>query len=67
VMVARDRLHQAATLGALSDPLGTREGRTPFNPPSTGLQLHYLQNPFRREPDFAATSVTYDLRQLLPG
>ena len=67
VMVARDRLHQAATLGVLSDPLGTREGRTPFNPPSTGLQLHYLQNPFRREPDFAATSVTYDLRQLLPG
>jgi len=24
----------------------------------------YIQRPFRREPDFAATSVNYDLKEL---
>jgi len=28
-------------------------------------QVHYIRRPFRREPDFAATSVNYDWRELL--
>lgn len=27
--------------------------------------VHYIRNPFRREPDFAATSVNYEWRELL--
>ena len=26
--------------------------------------LHYIRNPFRREPDFAATSVNYNWKEL---
>jgi hypothetical protein len=29
------------------------------------VRLHYVRNPFVREPDFGATSVNYDLRELL--
>lgn len=31
----------------------------------TQTEVHYCQRPFTREPDFAATSVNYDLRELL--
>jgi hypothetical protein len=27
--------------------------------------LHYIKRPFRREPDFAATSVNYDWKELM--
>ncbi len=30
-----------------------------------GCRVHYLRQPFSREPDFAATSVNYDLEELL--
>jgi len=30
-----------------------------------GCRVHYLRQPFQREPDFAATSVNYDLEELL--
>ena len=29
-------------------------------------QTHYIHRPFRKEPDFAATSVNYDWQELLP-
>ncbi len=29
------------------------------------VQVHYLKCPFRKEPDFAVTSVNYDLQELL--
>jgi len=32
-----------------------------------GCVVRYLRRPFRREPDFAATSVNYDLAELLRG
>jgi len=28
-------------------------------------EVHYCRRPFKREPDFAATSVNYDLHDLL--
>ena len=28
-------------------------------------QVHYVRNPFHREPDFGVTSVNYDLSKLL--
>ena len=30
-----------------------------------GKKRHYIQKPFQREPDFAATSVNYEWRQLI--
>ncbi|QCQ23479.1 DUF3883 domain-containing protein [Desulfoglaeba alkanexedens ALDC] len=65
VLVSRDRLHQTAASGSLADVPVAQEGQTPLKPTSDGLRLHYLANPFQREPDFAATSVTYDLKQLI--
>ncbi len=65
VLVSRDRLHQTAASGSLADVPVAQEGQTPLKPTSEGLRLHYLVNPFQREPDFAATSVTYDLKQLI--
>ncbi|MDY6909373.1 MAG: helicase-related protein [Thermodesulfobacteriota bacterium] len=65
VLVSRDRLHQTAASGSLADVPVAQEGQTPLKPTSEGLRLHYLANPFQREPDFAATSVTYDLKQLI--
>ena len=35
-----------------------------FRPDDTH-QVHYLRQPFRREPDFGVTSVNYDFRELL--
>jgi hypothetical protein len=32
---------------------------------AVGGQSHYIPKPFQREPDFAATSVTYEWRELL--
>jgi hypothetical protein len=32
---------------------------------ATGKEPHYIQKPFQREPDFAATSVNYKWRELL--
>jgi superfamily II DNA or RNA helicase len=32
---------------------------------ATAMNLHYIKHPFRREPDFAATSVNYDWKELL--
>jgi SNF2 family DNA or RNA helicase len=32
---------------------------------AVGRQVHYIRQPFQREPDFAATSVNYNLRELL--
>jgi len=29
------------------------------------LHVHYISQPYRREPDFAATSVNYNLKELL--
>jgi hypothetical protein len=31
---------------------------------ATALNLHYIKRPFRREPDFAATSVNYNWKEL---
>jgi hypothetical protein len=33
--------------------------------PDGGHQVHYLRQPFQREPDFHVTSANYDLRELL--
>lgn len=30
-----------------------------------GHRVHYLRQPFQREPDFGVTSVNYDLAELL--
>ncbi len=30
-----------------------------------GHRVHSVRRPFRQEPDFGVTSVTYDLRELL--
>ncbi len=65
VLVKRDILNQAAASEGIAGFLQAYEKQTPFRPALDGLQLHYVQNPFQREPDFAATSVTYDLKQLI--
>ena len=31
----------------------------------SGHRVHYVRNPFQREPDFGVTSVNYDLGELL--
>ena len=28
-------------------------------------RVHYIRQPFRREPDFGVTSVNYDMEQLI--
>ena len=33
--------------------------------PGNAHRVHYLRQPFRREPDFGVTSVNYDLAELL--
>lgn len=32
---------------------------------ASAKEVHYIRRPFRREPDFAATSVNYELKELL--
>lgn len=62
--------------GAATITLTGNEIRTALNKPSDfilavgmvdgdAVNLHYLRRPFEREPDFNATSVNYDLKQLL--
>jgi hypothetical protein len=36
-----------------------------LNGKGQGRQVRYVQKPFQREPDFTATSVNYDLNQIL--
>jgi len=33
----------------------------------TNTKTHYLKRPFRERPDFAATSVNYDIVELVGG
>ena len=33
----------------------------------TNTKTHYLKRPFRERPDFAATSVNYNIKELMDG
>lgn len=46
------------------DPWQIKDGRAEFAA-KDGIRLYYRSKPFGKEPDFAATSVNYDLSQLI--
>jgi len=43
-------------------PADEEAGETPAIP---GFRVHYVREPFRREPDFGVTSVNYNFAELL--
>ena len=45
------------------DAFAVREERAPYGAPA-GCVVRYVRRPFTREPDFGATSVNYDWREL---
>lgn len=66
------------TAGADTVTVSKNEILTAFNKPDeyilaivevdgTNTKTHYLKRPFRERPDFAATSVNYDIKELIDG
>jgi len=64
--------------GADTVTISKNEILTAFNKPDeyilaivevdgTGTKTYYLQRPFRERPDFAATSVNYDIQEMIDG
>ena len=51
--------------GKAVDPWQIQDSERPYGIAPNGCRVHYVRNPFSREPDFNATSVNYKLDQLL--
>ncbi|MFA6852538.1 MAG: DUF3883 domain-containing protein, partial [Bacilli bacterium] len=50
---------------AIVEFLPENAGGTPALPGGAGFRVHYLRQPFQREPDFGVTSVNYNFAELL--
>ncbi|MEA3486634.1 MAG: hypothetical protein U9R20_03165, partial [Thermodesulfobacteriota bacterium] len=53
--------------GKTVDPWQIRENERPYGLSQNGCRVHYIHQPFSKEPDFAVTSVNYKIKELLAG
>ena len=53
--------------GKTVDPWQIQEKERPYGLSQNGCRVHYIRQPFSKEPDFAVTSVNYKIKELLAG